>query len=166
MNKRISFAATLLLCCLFSFSQHDSSAPYLRFPTVPPFKILKVDSMGYYTKADLKSKRPVLFILFNPDCEHCQHETEQIISRMEDFKKIQIVMATSMSFAAMKNFYQKYDIGRFDNIFMGQDFQYVLPSFFMIRNLPYLAMYDKKGKLLTTFEGTMSMDDILNKFKN
>lgn len=140
-------------------------APYKRFPTVPPFKLLKIDSTSYFTKSDLKKNKPVLIILFNPDCDHCKHEIEEIIKDMDELKDIQIVMTTMMPFDLMKSFYEKYGLDKFDNVTVGRDFQYLLPTFYQIRFMPYLAMYDKKGNLLTTFEGTMKIDDLVNVFK-
>ncbi|HEY2720978.1 MAG TPA: thioredoxin fold domain-containing protein [Chitinophagaceae bacterium] len=164
MKKTVLLSA-LIAISIILFSQQDTIPPYKRFPTIPPFKILKLDSSSYFTKNDLKKNEPVLIILFNPDCEHCKHETEEIIKNIDQFKDIQIVMATMMTFDAMKLFYEKYDLQRFDNIHVGQDIQYTLPSFYQIRFMPYLAMYDKKGKLLTTFEGAMKIEDLLNAFK-
>ena len=166
MQKLICFAFTLFFF-ISSYSQKaiDTTAPYQRFPTLPPFKLLKTDSVSVFTKANLKKNRAVLIMLFSPSCDHCQHETEEIIKRIDAFKKIEIVMATPMPFKQMKEFYGKYKLNKFENITVGQDFQYFLPSFFMVRNLPYLAMYDKKGNLLKTFEGNMKMDDLLRVFK-
>jgi thioredoxin-related protein len=104
-------------------------------------------------------------MLFSPTCEHCQHETEDIIKHIEGFKKIQIVMATPMPFYQMKEFYAKYQLSRFDNIRVGQDFKFFLPSFFRVHNLPYLAMYDKSGNLLKTVEGNMKVEELLEVFK-
>jgi hypothetical protein len=36
-----------------------------------------------------------------------------------------------------------------------------MSSFYRFHNLPFLALYDKKGKLVTTFEGSVGMDKIL-----
>ena len=47
---------------------------------------------------------------------------------------------------------------------MGRDEKFFLPPFYKIRNLPYLALYDKKGNLITTFEGTQKIDTILAAF--
>jgi thioredoxin-related protein len=162
-----------LYCGLFGllisgvlFAQNDTTAAplYKRFPTVPPFKLLEVDSVSVFSKADLKKNKPVLLILFSPTCDHCQHETEELIKHIGNFKKVQIVMATMMPFASMKDFYAKYELAKFKNIKVGQDFQYMLPSFYMVHNLPYLAMYDKKGQLLTTFEGNMKIEDLIKVF--
>lgn len=148
-----------------SFCQQDSLPPFKRFPTIPPFNLLEIDSSSHFTKNSLKKNKPVLIILFNPDCDHCQHETEEIIKNIDRLKNVQIIMSTNMSFDMMKSFYEKYDLQRFDNIMVGRDFQYILPSFYQVRFMPYLAMYDKKGNLLTTFQGSMKIDDLVQVFK-
>jgi thioredoxin-related protein len=163
----------LFICALLTFfasgniiaqNASDTSAPYRRYPEVPPFSILETDSVSLFSKADLKKNKPVLIIVFSPDCEHCQHETEEIIRHMDEFKKVQIIMATMMPFASMKNFYTKFELAKFNNIKVGKDIQNMLPSFYMVHNLPYLAMYDKKGKLLSTFEGNMKIEDLVKVF--
>jgi thioredoxin-related protein len=162
-----------VICILFAlvsasalFAQYgiDTTPPYKRSPTVPPFTLLETDSVSLFTKADLKKNKPVLIIVFSPDCEHCQHETEEIIKHMDDFKKVQIVMATMMPFTTMKNFYVRYKLANYKNIKVGKDLQNMLPSFYMAHSLPYLAMYDKKGELLTTFEGTMKIENLIKVF--
>jgi thiol-disulfide isomerase/thioredoxin len=177
--KKIFLLCTLISIALFSFSQSDSAKkssppdqqeditlpPYKRFPTVPPLKLLLLDSASYFTKNDLKKNKPVLIIVFNPDCEHCKHETEEIIKNIDSLKNVQIVMATIMSFDMMKSFYEKYDLQRFQNIIVGKDVQYTLPSFYQMHFMPYLAMYNKKGNLLATFEGSMKMEDLIHTFK-
>jgi len=165
--KKAIFLLIILFLVSNCFAQKDSAIapPYQRFPTIPPFKLLKIDSNSYFTKADLKKKEPVLIILFDPDCDHCQHETEGILKNIDEFKNIQIVMATNAPFDRMTAFYKKYDLEKFENITIGEDFQYFLAPFFNIHNLPYLAMYDKKGNLLSTFEGTMKIEKLIDIFK-
>jgi len=150
-----------------SYSQQENvtEPPYKRFPTVPPLKLLLLDSTSFFSKNDLKKNKPVLIIVFNPDCEHCKHETEEIIKNIDSLKNIQIIMATIMPFDLMKSFYENYDLQRFQNITVGKDVQYTLPSFYQMHFMPYLAMYDKKGKLLATFEGAMKMEDLIHTFK-
>src|SRR5436190_5327732 len=165
--KMSLLSAIFILVGLIVYSQQDSILlpPYKRFPTVPPFKLLTIDSTNYFTKADLQKNKPVLIVLFNPDCDHCKHEIEEIIKDMDELKNVQIVMTTMMPFNMMKSFYEKYDLDKFGNVTVGRDFQYLLPTFYQIRFMPYLAMYDKKVNLLTTFEGTMKIEDLVNVFK-
>ena len=72
--KKIFLLFFLISVTLFSFSQPDSAKkssshnqqedvtlpPYKRFPTVPPLKLLLLDSTSYFTKNDLKKNKPVL----------------------------------------------------------------------------------------------------------
>ncbi|MBK5273402.1 MAG: redoxin domain-containing protein [Bacteroidia bacterium] len=164
--KKYCFLLVCLTYTLVSFSQTDSiQAAYKRFPTFPLVNLLLKDSTTLFSKDDLPKNTSVLLMIFNPGCEHCQHETEELIKNMDSFKKIQIVMATMMPLEEMKAFIEKYKLSEYDNIIVGRDIHYVLPGFYSISNLPYLAMYDKQGKLLSTFEGTMKMEDLIKVFK-
>jgi thiol-disulfide isomerase/thioredoxin len=142
----------------------NASAPFMRFPTIPPFHLLKLDSATYLTKDDLRKNRRTIVMFFSPDCEHCKHQTEAILADFKDFKDIEIVMATYQPFAEMKDFNEHYKIYDHPNILIGRDEKFVLPPFYKIKNLPYLALYDKKGNLITTFEGTQKVDTLLSAF--
>ena len=48
---------------------------------------------------------------------------------------------------------------------MGRDEKYMLPPFYRMKSLPYLALYDKKGQFITSFEGNQKVDTILNAFE-
>jgi thioredoxin-related protein len=162
-------ACTLVISLLFLAGMAQTSAPtehpYKRFPTVPPFKLLLVDSTTLFTKEQLPGKKATFIMLFSPDCDHCKHETEDIIKNIDQFKKIEIIMATPMPFDKMKEFYTRYDLKRFKNITMGRDITYMLPPFYGVRTLPFLAFYDKSGKLIDAFEGSLPIEKVLEKFK-
>ena len=51
------------------------------------------------------------------------------------------------------------------NIKMGRDTQFFFPPFYKIKNLPFMALYNSTGKLITTFEGTTPMKKLLDSFK-
>ena len=144
------------------YGQPDSiQAPYKRFPSFPPVKLLKPDSATYFTKQDLLKKSPVMLMIFNPQCEHCQQETEAIIKHMDEFKKVQIVMAALAPFDSMLVFFKKYKLEQFENIAVGKDIQTFLPAFYMLRNLPFFAFYNRKKELISVFEGALSIPQML-----
>ncbi len=138
--------------------------PYKRFPTIPPFDLLQIDSSTHLTRDNILKKHNTLIMFFSPDCPHCQHQTEDILAFIEKLKDVQIVMATYQPFEEMVGFYQKYQLAKYSNIKLGRDVHFFLPPYFKMKNLPYLALYDKKGNLLTTFEGNQTMDKILEAF--
>lgn len=143
----------------------NASAPFMRYPTIPPFRLLKLDSATYLTKEDLRKNRKTIVMYFSPSCEHCKHQTEAILADFKDFKDIEIVMATYMPFSEMKEFDEHYKIYEHPNIKIGRDEKFVLPPFYRIKNLPYLALYDRRGNLITTFEGTQKTDTLLKALK-
>ncbi|MBI1342163.1 MAG: thioredoxin [Terrimonas sp.] len=165
MQKMLFFFLVFALPFSF-FGQNDSGEPlYKKFPTLPSFSILGIDSSTHFTQNDLKKNKSTLIMIFSPDCDHCKKETQGIVDSINRFKKIQIVMATPLAFEKMKTFYELFRLGQYDNIIVGQDTQFTLPNFYKIRILPTLAFYDKKGKLIGIREGDMGVDDILKKFE-
>ena len=104
-------------------------------------------------------------MLFSPDCDHCQHEAKEIVARRADFRNTHIIMVTTYPIARMNQFAATYGLSKMDNVVMAKDPFYVLISFFGIRQFPYLALYDKAGKLVNTFEGSVGVDTILAAFQ-
>jgi thioredoxin-related protein len=139
-------------------------APYMKVPYIPPFHLLKLDSATYLTKDDIKKNRRTIVMFFSPDCDHCKHQIEAILANFSKFKDIEIVMATYQPFEEMKEFNVHYKLYQHPNIKIGRDEKFFLAPYYKIHNLPYLALYDKKGNLITTFEGTQKADTILNAF--
>lgn len=160
MKTTLAFLFFISLA-LTAFSQVDSSAPvYVRFPTIPPFTIYTAADSAKFTRENLK-KRPAVFIIFDPFCDHCQHETKAITENISRFKNAQIIMVTYMPYSEMVQFYRDYKIADYPVITMGFDSKFFFPSFFHIRNLPAIFIYDKKGKYKTSFEGTVSLNKIV-----
>lgn len=166
---KIVLIAVLGLFSILSVKAQTSAAlpvaPYLKNPGFPPIRLLEIDSTHYVTKDEIKKNHKILLIFFNPDCEHCKHQTQDILADFGRFKDIEIVMATFQPFDEMKTFYNYYRIGDHLNIFMGRDEKYVLPPFYRMKSLPFLALYDKKGQYITHFEGNQKVDTILNAFQ-
>jgi hypothetical protein len=142
----------------------NAEAPFKKFPTIPPFHLLCLDSTTYLTKEDVKKGRKTIIMFFSPDCDHCKHQTEAILSDFKEFKDINIIMATYQPFGELKEFNMHYKMEEHPNVKLGRDEKFFLPPFYKIRNLPYLALYDKKGNLITTFEGTQKVETILDAF--
>jgi thioredoxin-related protein len=140
------------------YSQVDTiQPPFKKNPIFPPAK-LELPDHTMFTKDDLPKKKPVMLMVFSPMCDHCKHETEELIKNIDKFSNATIVMATMMPFDSMMSFRDRYKLADHDNIIVGQDIQYFLPTFYMINSLPFLAFYDKKGRLISFFEGTMPIE--------
>ncbi len=162
--KKIPVLILLLFSLAKLFAQTDTIEPaYKRFPNIPPFTLTAPDSSSV-TRDNLAKHKKVLIMFFSPDCDHCQHQTEDIIKKMDDFKNIEIVMATYQPFEELVAFYNKYELAKYTNIKIGRDGNYFFPPFYNMKSLPYLALYNKKGELITTYEGNRRPDVILKAF--
>lgn len=166
LRMKLIITFCLSFFSLAAFAQTDSiQPPFKRFPTVPPIQLLLGDSTTKYTKANIPSKKPVLIMLFSPECSHCQHTAEEMIKYKDDLKDIQIIMATLHPLWQMNAFIKDYKLSELKNLVAGKDIYYILPPFYGISSLPYLAMYNKKGSLIMGFEGSMPIQKVLQVFK-
>jgi thioredoxin-related protein len=159
---------SLLLAIVFinalAQQKAEKDAPYLRFPTIPLFTLLKPDSTDL-TRASLPKHKKTLIMYFSPSCDHCRHQTDSMIAHMDKFKDVQIVMATWQPFEEMKAFYHDYDLAKYRNIKMGRDTKYFFQPFYKIANLPFMALYDRNRKFITSFEGNTDIGKLVEAFQ-
>jgi thioredoxin-related protein len=156
----------VLFISVSAFAQVDSTTPpYKKFPTIPPIQILLGDSASKFTKDNLPDKKPVLIMLFSPECSHCQHEAEELTVHKDDMKDIQVIMITFYPLWQMNEFVNKYKLKELPNVVIGKDIYLVLPSFYSVHNLPFHALYDKKGDLISVFEGSVEISKVLQTFR-
>ncbi|HVF81232.1 MAG TPA: redoxin domain-containing protein [Flavisolibacter sp.] len=164
---KILLTACLLVLSTTLFAQPDTTTPiYKRFPTLPPLQLFLPDSLTKYTKEDIPKKKPVLIMLFSPDCEHCKHEAEELAAQKESFKNIHIIMVSPYPFYRLREFADTYGLSGLQNVVIAKDPSYFLMTFYNIRNFPYMALYNKKGQLIETIEGSKPMETVLLSFKN
>ena len=163
MKKIFIFCATIFIAAS-GFCQSDSTeqAPYLKYPTIPYFTLYKAPDSTAFTRNDLKEKKNTIFIVFSPECSHCQHETEMLTQNINKFRNTQIVMLTYLPYDEMMDFYRHYRINNYPQITMARDTKFFFPIYFRVRNLPSIYVYDKKGKFVKSFEGDIKPETILS----
>lgn len=144
-------------------AQKDSlHAPYLLSKRLPAFTVMRSpDSTSFATK-DLKPGIPTIFIVFNPDCEFCQHETRDLLKNIQSFKNAQIVMVSYMPFEMMNAFYRKYKIDNYSNIVMAHDGQYIFLKYYKLKMLPATIVYDGHGRFKKIFRERADMKELLD----
>lgn len=158
--KKIFFYILLFFTGNRAHGQSDTSLLYLRYPDVPPFTITKIPDSSKFTKADLQKKKAVLLMVFSPDCDHCQKEVKEITANILLFKDVQIVLVSHLDYHYTKTFYEGYHIANYPEIIMGWDNSYFFSSFFGIKYLPAIFLYNKKGKFVKAFDGDVPVQKI------
>jgi thioredoxin-related protein len=104
-------------------------------------------------------------MIFSPECGHCQETAQEILRRKDELKNIQIVMATLHTISQMNDFADTYGLKAVPNLVLGKDVYFILPSFYNIHNLPYMAFYKSSGNLIRTVEGSLPLDKVIELFE-
>lgn len=147
-----------------AFCQKDSTkqeAPYLQYPTIPAFTLFTAPDSTAFTREDLKKNMNTIFIVFSPDCSHCQNEAKMITENIKQFKNTEFVMLTYLPYDEMMAFYKVFRIYNYPQITMGRDTKFFFPIYFGVKNLPGIYIYDKKGHFKKSFEGDVKPETIL-----
>ena len=161
--KKLLLFLFVAVVALQASAQESVKPAYLKYPVIPQFTLLSTDSQTI-TKAVLPQKRKTMLMYFSPTCDHCQVQINNMLKQMDNLRDVQILMITNQPFFEMKEFYKDKKLSAYKNIRMGQDTKFFFPPFYKMKNLPFMALYNKEGNLVTTFEGTTGMEKIIEAF--
>ena len=135
---------TFFSCVVSAQSQAVGEPAYKRIPTLPPFSLLLALDSTIFTRQQLKKKKPVVIMVFSPDCDHCIQATEDLITNIKLFQNAEIILASSLSYESVRKFYKDLSLVAYPNIYVGFDSKRFLSSFFEVRNFPSIFLYNKK----------------------
>lgn len=151
--KKIFSLFALIVVFSKSFGQPQDANGLNKIQDVPAFTIVVAPDSTTFTNEELPKGKPMVLIFFNPDCEHCQKETKELLAYKEELKNIPIVMVSALSYRLVKEFYTEYNLASMPNVKMGQDINYVLGTKYHPTRYPAIFVYDAKGKLSKVFAG-------------
>ena len=162
MKKTLLILLFLIPSIAFLQPSKDKSAPYLKTIGYPDIRLLLPDSSSIFTKESLPKDKTVVIIFFSPNCEHCQAEAKEMMTKMDSVSNLFMVWNANMmdDFKNVQEFYYNYGFNKYDNIILGRETNYYLPLFYRLENTPYAAVY-KNGKLFTEFRNTLNLKDLI-----
>jgi len=159
MSRKLIFLFFLLSIGNLAFSQSQAA-----MKKIAPFQI-RLTNGQQYTSSQLAAG-PVVLIYFSPDCEHCQNFTKDMVKNFNVFVNKQVVMVTFQAMDMLKPFVAQYNLGSYSNVKVGTEgTSYAVQRYYQIRSFPYIAIYDKSGKLVKTFEGEQPHAEIFKTLK-
>jgi hypothetical protein len=123
-----------------------------------PFMPIKVTDGTVVNVKDFKGKN--ILILFQPDCDHCQHEAEDIEKKIDAFKDYKVYFVSSAPMPEIEKFATTYKLkGKKNFVFGNTEAENVLNHFGPIP-APSIYIYNdqtlKKG-----FEGQTDVNLII-----
>jgi peroxiredoxin len=115
---------------------------------------------GNTVEAKKLSGKTVL-ILFQPDCDHCQHEARKIGENITAFRDHAVYFVSASSMDEIKAFANDYKLAGIPNVIFGQTTTTsVLDNFGPIQ-APSIYIYSQSGKLTKRFNGQTDIGEIL-----
>ena len=69
-------------------------------------------------------------------------------------------MASPLEHHLLKKFYEEYKITDHPNIIMGRDPSYFFGTFYKVKTLPAIFLYDKKGNFVKAFDRIIPVQKI------
>lgn len=154
-----------LLCLLLFLAGANAFAQVAGVPKkIAPFQIRLVSGQQY--TASQMAAGPAVLIYFSPDCEHCQSFTKDLLKNYNVVANKQVVMVTFQSMEMLKPFVSQHSLGSYPNFKVGTEgTSYLVQRYYQIRSFPYIAIYDKNGNLVRTFEGEQPHSEIFKALK-
>ncbi len=163
----IRIAALLLVVIFVGCKQKSEPEPVTGTPKteaapvendLPNLQIRLVDG----SIIDLKSlKEKTILVLFQPDCDHCQHEAEDIKANLDRFKNFTMYFVSSSPVDEIVKFSRDYKLIEYNNIHFGlTTTQNILDTFGAI-SAPSIYIYSEKGQLIQKFNGQTPVDQII-----
>jgi thioredoxin-related protein len=155
LMKKLLFFLGLIIAAGCSSAQNNIPL------TIPPYHILTTDSV-YRAPADLKKNKATMIIYFAPDCSHCQHLMYDMKPKMMAFKNIQVVMITfAEPLKASQVFYRDFNLKKYPNFTVGTEgYTYLVQKYYQVKTTPFIALYNKKGKLVKSYEKAPTVDSL------
>lgn len=154
-------AIPLLFDVAISRSRHDSIPAHLAGLPFPDFKLELPDRSNFYTD-NLPKNKPIIIMLFSPECEHCREQTKGILQSIHSFRKVHIVMTTALPYEKMKAYYDAMKIVAHKNITMGRDLLFFFSKYYRSHYLPYIAVYNRKRQLIATYDGGVAVPTLID----
>ncbi|MBX2901447.1 MAG: redoxin domain-containing protein [Cyclobacteriaceae bacterium] len=103
--------------------------------------------------------KPVVLVLFNSTCEHCQYELGQIKEQIADFNQVELVFLSSEPIAVTKHVAASFKpTANVD--FVKINPENVYENFGTVR-YPTILIYNAAGKLVKEFKGETKIEAIL-----
>jgi thiol-disulfide isomerase/thioredoxin len=148
MSRKTIFIASIGLSLVFSMcSRHPKAKTGMEGKPLPSFTLLLPDSTSRLTTDSIQKGTPIILFYFSPYCPYCRAEMRNITDNMAKLSHIRFYVFTSYPFPLMKEFYTQYHLNRYKNITAGVDDKGYFSSYYKIKSVPFLAVYDK-DKLL------------------
>ena len=132
---------------------------------IPPFS-MTLSNGQYFNAARMPKGKPVLLIYFDPECEHCHTLMNSYFNQPALFENAEVVMVTFKPLSELQAFVQSYQVHKYPNIKVGTEGKtYYLSIYYRMQSMPFVALYNKNGKLIASYQKDVPFEALRKKLK-
>ncbi len=103
----------------------------------------------------------IALVLFQPDCDHCQREAEDIKNHIEGFKTFQLYFVSSAPIDEVIAFARKYGLYDRPNVKLGTTTVTDIINTFGPIDAPSIYLYNDDGELIQSFNGEVAIEVVI-----
>jgi hypothetical protein len=159
---KIKLSLIILLCAFVSCS-HKAKEDTAKTPapTVNDLPAMQITLLNGTKLSAKELALPAILIFFQPDCDHCQREAQQIGENLSAFKNYTLYFISSAAKANVQKFAGDYGLEQKDKVLFGvTTVSNILDNFGPIQ-APSIYIYSDQGKRVQEFNGEVAIEVVL-----
>lgn len=132
----------------------------------------KMPRFTYYTleghkfsNKNLDEDKNYLFVYFNPLCELCRNETEQIIENLDYLNDVQVLMVSPTDRKEIEQFVKDYKLPNYPQIKVLHDSEDKFYMDFGAIGYPNMYIYNTQGEMVAYFDRATDFHEIRQALK-
>lgn len=149
-----------LVYLFFNFQKKKEKVDALK--NMPSFSVKDINGNAV-TNANLPVGNKIL-VYFNPECEYCQAEMDELSKINEKHKDTNWIMFTDKPLAEIRKFAEKYNLDKAENIKWCNDPKSEVYLKFAMTGIPYFLAYDSRNQLFHRSTGAIKIEKVLASF--
>jgi peroxiredoxin len=110
--------------------------------------------------------KPALLMAFDPDCEHCEYEINDLKKQLSLLADTQILLITSADSVTTRRFSTDHELDRYPQISVLRSEAEIFYKTFGNNGVPAIFMYNESGNLQQAFRGEWKIDVIAKQLKS
>ncbi|WP_077920823.1 redoxin domain-containing protein [Spirosoma sp. 209] len=166
MNRYVKWALPLLVLGLMTYfgwgfasalSRKREAAE--RIHTLPACAVTPLSGQSVQL---LATGRPLVLVYFDPDCDHCQREANELRQNAHQLAHADIWLLSAAPLLALNAFAQAHQLNTISNLHVAHITQQKAYDTFGFTSVPDLLIYHADGSLAKRFRGETSVTAIAN----
>ncbi|MDR1369294.1 MAG: thioredoxin fold domain-containing protein [Dysgonamonadaceae bacterium] len=163
-KKIIVLSTILIVLCSSAFLLHNIVQKNQKtkdvYRSIPEFQLSDLKGNNF-TNDSLQVDKSTLFLFFDPDCESCEEEFEQIKINRDFLLDYNMIFVSTLPESVILNFLKRIDFQPNENMFFLCDKKAELSGKMNVRGIPSALIYNKNGKLIKNYTGLVKIETLI-----